>query len=120
MNGFMLDNGVGEFILMYLDMRLLKKRSIYSVNEGNSLYWEDNVKEYFNSLKEVKEEGGKLYSVRYIGSMVVDVYRMLFYGGVFVYLVDKKSLKGKLRILYECVLMVMVFENGEFDIWIYG
>ncbi|KAJ9151325.1 Fructose-1,6-bisphosphatase [Pleurostoma richardsiae] len=110
-NGFTLDNGVGEFILTHPNMRLPKKRAIYSVNEGNSLYWEDDVKAYFNSLKE-PQEGGKPYSARYIGSMVADAYRTLLYGGIFAYPADKKSPKGKLRILYECAPMAMVFENA--------
>lgn len=111
-NGFTLDNGIGEFILTHPDMRLPRKRAIYSVNEGNSLYWEEPVKEYFESLKQL-QENGKPYSARYIGSMVADAYRTLLYGGIFAYPADKKSPKGKLRILYECAPMAMVFENGE-------
>jgi fructose-1,6-bisphosphatase I len=111
-NGFTLDNALGEFILTHPDMKIPKKRSIYSVNEGNSLYWEDPVKEYVNSLKYPTEEGGKPYSARYIGSMVADAYRTLLYGGIFAYPADKKSPKGKLRILYECAPMAMVMENG--------
>jgi fructose-1,6-bisphosphatase I len=111
-NGFTLDNALGEFILTHPDMRIPKKRAIYSVNEGNSLYWEDPVKEYINSLK-YPGEGGKPYSARYIGSMVADAYRTLLYGGIFAYPADKKSTKGKLRILYECAPMALVFENGN-------
>jgi len=111
-NGFTMDNALGEFILTHPNMRLPKSRAIYSVNEGNSLYWEEPVKEYFNSLKYPIEKDGKPYSARYIGSMVADAYRTLLYGGIFAYPADKKSPKGKLRILYECAPMAMVFENG--------
>ncbi|KAH8801617.1 putative fructose-1,6-bisphosphatase [Xylogone sp. PMI_703] len=111
-NGFTLDNALGEFILTHPDMRIPKKRAIYSVNEGNSLYWEDPVKNYFNSLKYPTEANGKPYSARYIGSMVADAYRTLLYGGIFAYPADKKSPKGKLRILYECAPMALVFENA--------
>jgi fructose-1,6-bisphosphatase I len=111
-NGFTLDNAFGEFILTHPDMQVPKTRAIYSVNEGNSLYWEEPVKEYINSLK-YPGEGGKPYSARYIGSMVADAYRTLLYGGIFAYPADKKSPKGKLRILYECAPMAMVFENGK-------
>jgi fructose-1,6-bisphosphatase len=45
--------------------------------------------------------------------MVADAYRTLLYGGIFVYPADK-SPKGKLRILYKCAPMAMVFENDEF------
>jgi fructose-1,6-bisphosphatase I len=110
-NGFTLDNGIGEFILTHPNMRIPRTRAIYSVNEGNSLYWDDRVKNYFESLKQ-PQENGKPYSARYIGSMVADAYRTLLYGGIFAYPADKKSPKGKLRILYECAPMAMVFENG--------
>lgn len=113
-NGFTMDNALGEFILTHPNMKMPKSRAIYSVNEGNSLYWEEPVKEYFNSLKYPIEKEGKPYSARYIGSMVADAYRTLLYGGVFAYPADKKSPKGKLRILYECAPMAMIFENGEF------
>merc|ERR1712000_415962 len=92
-NAFTLDNALGEFILTHPNMRIPKKRAIYSVNEGNSLYWDDKTK-------------------RYIGSMVADAYRTLLYGGIFAYPADKKSPKGKLRILYECAPMAMVMENA--------
>ncbi|KAG9253734.1 fructose-1,6-bisphosphatase [Emericellopsis atlantica] len=110
-NGFTLDNGVGEFILTHPDMRLPRSRAIYSVNEGNSLYWDDQTNNYFNSLK-LAQADGKPYSSRYIGSMVADAYRTLLYGGIFAYPADKKSPKGKLRILYECAPMAQVFENA--------
>jgi len=111
-NGFTMDNALGEFILTHPNMRIPKKRAIYSVNEGNSSYWEEPVKEYINSLKYPEESSGKPYSARYIGSMVADAYRTLLYGGIFAYPADKKSPKGKLRILYECAPMAMVFENA--------
>jgi len=111
-NGFTMDNALGEFILTHPDMKMPKKRGIYSVNEGNSLWWSDPVKEWCNSVKIPEKEGGKPYSARYIGSMVADAYRTLLYGGIFAYPSDKKSPKGKLRILYECAPMAMVFENA--------
>ncbi|KAF4340377.1 FBP1-fructose-1 6-bisphosphatase [Fusarium beomiforme] len=110
-NGFTLDNGIGEFILSHPNMRLPKSRAIYSANEGNSLYWEDKTINYFNSLKTAQADG-KPYSARYIGSMVADAYRTLLYGGIFAYPADKKSPKGKLRILYECAPMALIFENA--------
>lgn len=66
------------------------------------MYWDEKTRAYFESLKFPNEEGGKPYSSRYIGSMVADAYRTLLYGGIFAYPADKKSPKGKLRILYEC------------------
>ena len=114
-NGFTLDNALGEFILTHPQMAIPKKRAIYSVNEGNSLYWQPKTLAYFESLKRPASSDDtkfKPYSSRYIGSMVADAYRTLLYGGIFAYPADKKSPKGKLRILYECAPMAMVMENA--------
>lgn len=111
-NGFTLDNALGEFILTHPNMRIPKKRAIYSVNEGNTVYWDDACRAYFESIKFPQNPDEKPYSARYIGSMVADAYRTLCYGGIFAYPADKKSKKGKLRILYECAPMAMVMENA--------
>ena len=108
-NGFTMDNSLGEFILTHPDMKMPKKRSIYSCNEGNSKYWDVATKEWCDTIKNYE----KPYSARYIGSMVADAYRTLLYGGIFAYPADSKTPKGKLRILYECGPMAMVFEQGK-------
>jgi fructose-1,6-bisphosphatase I len=107
-NGFTMDDSFGEFILTHPNMQMPKKRSIYSCNEGNSKYWDVATKEWVETIK----NGEKPYSSRYIGSMVADAYRTLLYGGIFAYPADKKTPKGKLRILYECGPMAMVFEQA--------
>lgn len=107
-HGFTMDNGLGEFIMTHPNIQMPKKRGIYSANEGNSKYWPEPVKEWCSEMKNAE----KPYSARYIGSMVADAYRTLLYGGIFAYPADSKSPKGKLRIMYECGPMAMVFENG--------
>lgn len=108
--GFTMDSGLGEFILTHPNIQMPKKRGIYSTNEGNSKYWPEPVLEWCREMKEAE----KPYSARYIGSMVADAYRTLLYGGIFAYPADKKSPKGKLRIMYECGPMAMIFENGSY------
>ncbi|CAG84042.1 fructose-1,6-bisphosphatase class 1/Sedoheputulose-1,7-bisphosphatase [Yarrowia lipolytica] len=110
-NGFTLDDPLGEFILTHPDLKLPDLRSIYSVNEGNSSLWSDNVKDYFKALK-FPEDGSKPYSARYIGSMVADVHRTILYGGMFAYPADSKSKKGKLRLLYEGFPMAYIIEQA--------
>lgn len=43
--------------------------------------------------------------------MVADVHRTLLYGGIFGYPNDKKSKKGKLRLLYEAFPMAFLTEQ---------
>ena len=57
-------------------------------------------------------KSGKVFSSRYIGSMVADVHRTLLYGGVFGYPVDTKNPNGKLRLLYEAAPMSFIVEQA--------
>lgn len=109
-NGFTLDTSLGEFILTHPNLKLPKYRGIYSVNEGNTMYWSDEARKYFQAVK--YPETGKPYSARYIGSMVADVHRTILYGGIFAYPADKKSKKGKLRLLYEGFPMAFIIEQA--------
>lgn len=118
-NGFTLDQGLGEFILTHPDIQIPKRGKIYSFNEGNSMYFHEPVINYLNSIKypdqSIKNGQGKPkapYSSRYIGSMVADVHRTLLYGGIFGYPDDKKSKKGKLRLLYEAFPMAYLTEQA--------
>lgn len=104
---FALDVAIGEF--MYVEQIQMPKdggKKIYSCNEGNSKSWDEPIREF---VKGCKSSG---YSARYVGSMVSDVHRTLLYGGVFVYPADKKSKKGKLRVLYEGFPMAMITEQA--------
>ncbi|KNE64653.1 hypothetical protein AMAG_10010 [Allomyces macrogynus ATCC 38327] len=112
-HGYTLDTTIGEFILTHPNIRIPSRGKIYSINEGNSVYWDDACKEYFTALK-TREVNGKPapYSARYVGSMVADVHRTILYGGIFAYPADKKSKSGKLRVLYECYPMAFLVEQA--------
>ncbi|PIL24191.1 hypothetical protein GSI_13944 [Ganoderma sinense ZZ0214-1] len=110
-NGYTLDAALGEFILTHPDIKIPPRGKIYSFNEGNSLYFHPPVINYLNSIK-YPQNGKSPYSARYIGSMVADVHRTLLYGGIFGYPDDKKSKKGKLRLLYEAFPMALLTEQA--------
>jgi len=109
-DGFTLDESLGEFILTHPEIKIPSRGKIYSFNEGNSLFFYPPVISYLESIKYPKN--GKPYSARYIGSMVADVHRTLLYGGIFGYPDDKKSKDGKLRMLYEAFPMAFLTEQA--------
>lgn len=110
-NGYTLDNALGEFILTHPNIKIPPRGKIYSFNEGNSVYFHKPVIRYLESIK-YPSNGKSPYSARYIGSMVADVHRTLLYGGIFGYPNDKKSKKGKLRLLYEAFPMAFLTEQA--------
>jgi len=110
-HGFTLDPSTGEFVLTHPDIKIKPKHNIYSINEGNSMYWYEPTKKYVDSIK-YPAPPGKPYSLRYVGSMVADVHRTLIYGGIFMYPSDKNSKDGKLRLLYEAAPMAKILEEA--------
>ncbi|MFH0810848.1 MAG: class 1 fructose-bisphosphatase [Pseudomonadota bacterium] len=113
--GFTLDPSVGELLLSHESIRIPERGKSYSVNEGNYAFWDEGVRRYIDSLKRSPLEGGRVYSARYIGSLVADFHRTLLYGGIFMYPADSKDPKkpsGKLRLLYECAPLAFVCEQA--------
>ncbi|CAD7950559.1 unnamed protein product [Amoebophrya sp. A25] len=104
---FQLDPSVGEFMFIeYIKFPADGGKKIYSCNEGNSKHWDQGLLDFVQHCKD------RSYTARYVGSMVSDVHRSLLYGGIFFYPADKKSTKGKLRVLYEGFPMAMITENA--------
>lgn len=109
--GFTLDPSLGEFLLSHPGIKIPERGRIYSINEGNTLYWKEHTARY---IEQVKSDGdGRPYSSRYIGSLVADFHRNLLYGGIFLYPEDTKDPKrpsGKLRLLYEAAPLALIAE----------
>ncbi|MDI1450306.1 class 1 fructose-bisphosphatase [Polyangium sp. 6x1] len=109
-HGFTYDPTVGEFFLSHENIRIPEQASLYSINEGNSTYWSDEVRRWNAWLKEEDKATGRPYGARYVGSLVADAHRTLMKGGVFAYPADRKNKQGKLRLLYEANPFAFVFE----------
>jgi fructose-1,6-bisphosphatase I len=111
-HGFTFEPSVGEFILSHPEIRIPDRGKTYSVNEGNYFKWNEGVKRYVDYLKEEDASTGRPYSMRYIGSLVADFHRNLMYGGIFLYPGDRKTPRGKLRLLYECAPLAFIVEQA--------
>jgi len=112
-HGFTLDPAFGEFLLSHQNIQTPKKSKIYSINEGNYLYWHPGLKKYIKYLQEEDKATNRPYSGRYIGSMVADIHRNLLYGGIFMYPADSRNPSGKLRLQYECNPMAYILEQAN-------
>jgi fructose-1,6-bisphosphatase I len=111
-HGFTLDPSIGEFVLTDADICVPERGSIYSVNEGNTVFWDEHVKGFVDSLKQPDATGKGPYTGRYVGSLVADFDRTLRRGGIFLYPVDSKRPTGRLRLLYECMPLAFIMEQA--------
>ncbi len=107
-NGFTLNPAIGTFYLSHSNIKLKPHGHIYSINEANFSTFPEEIKQYLIERKQHDPQ----YSTRYIGSMVSDIHRNIFKGGIFLYPPNAKSPKGKLRLLYECNPIAFIIEQA--------
>jgi fructose-1,6-bisphosphatase I len=55
---------------------------------------------------------GKDFNMRWVASMVADVFRVLSRGGIFMYPRDAKYQDGRLRLMYEANPMSFIVEQA--------
>jgi fructose-1,6-bisphosphatase I len=111
-NGFTLDQSIGEFTLSHPDIKCPETGKIYSVNHGNFFQYDEKVRDYINVCQRKDKSTGGPYTQRYIGSMVADVHRNLIKGGIFMYPGTTDKPKGKLRLMYECNPFAFIVEKA--------
>ncbi len=114
-NGFTLDQNIGEFILSHPNLRIAEETVEFAINMSNSRFWEPPVKRYIEECLAGKTGArGKDFNMRWIASMVAEVHRILARGGVFMYPLDSKSKDkgGRLRLLYEANPMSFIIEQA--------
>ncbi|MFD2110785.1 class 1 fructose-bisphosphatase [Thiorhodococcus fuscus] len=116
-NGFTLDQNIGEFILTHPKMQIPSDTREFAINVSNMRFWEPPVRRYVQECLDGKEgPRGEDFNMRWIASMVAEVHRILTRGGVFMYPMDSKIKSkgqgGKLRLLYEANPMSFVVEQA--------
>lgn len=105
-NGFTLEQSIGEFCLSHPDIQIPQKGKTYSLNASQYKNFEAGIHDFVEECIDLK------YNFRYIGSMVADVHRTLIKGGIFMYPATKKRPEGKLRLLYECNPLAFIIEQA--------
>ena len=110
-HGFTLDPSIGEFLLSHPNIRIPDPGRYLSVNDSYEQHWEENVKALMRRYRGLDGER-KAMNVRYVGSLVADFHRNLLGGGVFAYPANRRSPRGKLRLLYEASPLAMIVEQA--------
>jgi fructose-1,6-bisphosphatase I len=117
-NGFTLDQRIGEYILTNPDMKIPADTQEFSINASYMRFWDPPVRRYIDECLAGKEgPRNKDFNMRWAGAMIADVHRILCRGGVFLYPLDRKlrtkSQEGKLRLMYEGNPMSFIVEQAN-------
>jgi len=117
-SGFTLDIDSGEFVLTHSNMQVPQETREFSINAAYAAHWHAPIKRYIDECVS-GEDGprGAAFNMRWAGSMVGDVHRILCRGGVFLYPSDARMEKagktGKLRLMYEANPMGWLVEQAQ-------
>ncbi len=110
-HGFTLDPSIGEFLLSHPEIRTPALGRYLSVNDSYESLWEDNTRQLMRRFR--GQEGDREpMNARYVGSLVADFHRNLLGGGLYAYPANRKSPRGKLRLLYEANPLAMIIEQA--------
>jgi fructose-1,6-bisphosphatase I len=109
---FVLDPGIGEFVLSASRLKMPPRGKVYSANEANYSKWPRGVQRFVDFLREKDPDAGRPYSSRYSGCLVADVHRFLIGGGVYLYPGEANKPEGKLRLMYEAAPLAFILEQA--------
>lgn len=114
-NGFTLDQDIGEFVLTHRNMTVPEDTAEFAINMSNQRFWEPPVQRYIDEcMQGLDGTRDKNFNMRWVASMVAEVYRVLTRGGIFMYPLDTRdpSKPGKLRLMYEANPMAFIVEQA--------
>ena len=112
-HGFTLDRETYTFVLTHPEIRIPEDTQEFAINASNARRWEPPVKRYIEEcLAGSDGPRGKDFNMRWVASMVADVFRVLSRGGIFMYPRDSKQKEGRLRLMYEANPMAFIVEQA--------
>jgi fructose-1,6-bisphosphatase I len=110
---FTLDRETFTFVLTQEKIKIPADTAEFAINTSNMRRWEAPVKRYIDECLQGKEgPRGKDFNMRWVASMVADVFRVLSRGGIFMYPRDSKNKDGRLRLMYEANPMAFIVEQA--------
>lgn len=112
---FTLDRGTGRFLLTHPKVEIPFKTSEYAINDSNARHWDEPVRTYVEDCRRGKEgPRGRNFNMRWTGSPVADLYRILSRGGIYLYPGDQRRefRNGRLRLIYEANPIAWIVEQA--------
>ena len=110
---FTLDRELGSFIMTKSEVTLSADTQEFAINMSNMRNWEPPIKRYIDECLAGKTGvRGKDFNMRWVASMVADVFRIMARGGIFMYPKDSKHTAGRLRLMYEANPMAFIVEQA--------
>jgi fructose-1,6-bisphosphatase I len=105
----------GEWVQTVVAAKVPEASSEFAINTARERFWDAATTGYVkDSVAGETGPAGKRYNMRWVGSMVADIHRILMRGGIFLYPLDSETVSkgGRLRLLYEANPMAWLVEGA--------
>jgi fructose-1,6-bisphosphatase I/sedoheptulose-1,7-bisphosphatase len=114
-HGFTLDRETGNFLLTHPDLQVSAGINELAINTGNERFWEPPVTRYVRECRAGETDVRSCdFKIRWLGSTVAQVHRILVRGGIYMYPRDTKEpdRHGRLRLMFEANPLAMLIEQA--------
>lgn len=101
---FTLDRAARVYRLTTPKVSLPVTSDEYAINSSNARYWDESIRLYVHDCENGKDGPSRRdYNMRWTGSPVADVFRILRRGGIYLYPGDSRQgfHQGRIRLIYE-------------------
>jgi fructose-1,6-bisphosphatase I len=112
---FSFSESAGDYVLIARSIQIPKQAAEFAINASNYRHWEEGIRLYFDDcVKGIHGPRERDFNMRWLASLVVEAYRILMRGGVFLYPADKRPgySKGRLRLVYEANPVAFLMEQA--------
>lgn len=108
-------DGNGGWVQVAEEANVPEASGEFAINTARERFWDAATIGYVReSVAGETGPAGKRYNMRWVGSMVADIHRILMRGGIFLYPLDSETVSkgGRLRLLYEANPMAWLIEGA--------
>ena len=112
---FTLNPRSGQFELTASNLAIPNEAAEFAINASNHWHWDDTIRSYVDDCLRGKDgPRAAEYNMRWTGSLVAEIYRILVRGGVYLYPGDRRKgyRDGRLRLVYEANPVAWVVEQA--------
>lgn len=112
---FTLDRATKTYIMTHKSVAIAPETSEYAINTSNARHWDEPIRMYVHDCENGADgPRGQDFNMRWTGSPVADIYRILSRGGIYLYPGDNRKgfHQGRLRLIYEANPIAWIVEQA--------
>ncbi|MBY0562073.1 class 1 fructose-bisphosphatase [Hyphomicrobium sp.] len=112
---FTLDRETRTYRLTTRNVAIPAEADEYAINASNARHWDDPIRIYIHDCENgANGPRGHDFNMRWTGSPVADIYRILTRGGIYLYPGDRRKgfHQGRIRLIYEANPMSWIVEQA--------